>query len=328
MLTLVTGATGFVGINIVEALLERGDEVIAFGHAPLPDAAQRALARFGDKLSVLLGDVRDSAAVEALFAGRRIDRLVHGAVITAGVEREKSDPATIVDVNVRGTALVLQIAHAHRVGRVVYISSGSAYGQALFTEQRLYEDITHERPTTMYQITKFAAERTALRLRALLGLDLICVRLGSVIGPWERDTGVRDTLSLHYQLRSLAEQGQHAVLPARESWKDMVYSRDISAGVVALLEAPSPKYSLYNLSSGRDDWHGTLPEWCEQLASVHSNFKYRIARDGEQPSLSMAEKLDRAPMDIGRIVQDIGFKPAFGPREAYADLAQWLRRTG
>jgi nucleoside-diphosphate-sugar epimerase len=176
----------------------------------------------------------------------------------------------------------------------------------------------------MYQITKHAAERTALRLREVWGLDLVCVRLGSVIGPWERETGVRDTLSLHFQLARLAAAGRGAILPRRESRKDNVYSRDVAAGIVALLNARAPSYTLYNLSSGRSNWHGTLPAWCEELKKIHGGFDFRVARDGEQHNLAMNEKLDRAPMDIGRIVQDIGFKPAFGPQEAYADFAQWL----
>src|SRR5690606_9753123 len=147
--------------------------------------------------------------------GRRIDRLVHGAAVTAGVAREKRDPATIVEVNVAGTARVLEAAHRHGVGRIVHVSSGSAYGRSLFECARLYEDATPERPETMYQITKFAGERTVLRLRALYGLDLVCTRLGSVIGPWERDTGVRDTLSTHFQLAQMAARGKTAVLPQR-----------------------------------------------------------------------------------------------------------------
>lgn len=72
-----------MSINIVEALLQRGDEVIAFGHAPMPEQAQRAHARFGKQLKVILGDVRDGAALKQLFKDRRVDRVVHGAVITA-----------------------------------------------------------------------------------------------------------------------------------------------------------------------------------------------------------------------------------------------------
>ena len=327
MLTLVTGATGFVGINIVEALLARGDAVIAFGHAPMPEGACRAFARFGSKLQVVIGDVRDGVALDQLFKDHQVERLVHGAVITAGVERETRDPVSIIDVNVRGTAQVVQSAHAHGVRRMVYVSSGSAYGESLFTEQRLYEDVTPARPTTLYQITKYAAERTVLRLRAVWGLDLVCVRLGSVIGPWERDTGVRDTLSPHYQLARLAAAGQSARLPARESRKDLVYSRDVAAGVVALLDAPSLRYTLYNLSSGRSaEWHGTLADWCRHLQKFYPGFEFRTVSAGEAHDIVAADKVDRAPMDIGRIVQDAGFRPAYGPAEAYADMLNWLRQ--
>lgn len=190
MTTLVTGASGFVGTNIVEALLARGQQVIAFGQGGMPANALAAFARYGDRLHVVDGDVRDAACVERLFADRRIERLVHAAVITAGVAHEQRDVTAIVGVNVVGTARVLDAARRHGVGRIVHVSSGSAYGRSLFECERLYEDVTPERPQTMYQITKFAGERTALRLRELHGLDLVCVRLGSVIGPWERDTGV------------------------------------------------------------------------------------------------------------------------------------------
>lgn len=322
MLTLVTGATGFVGINIVEALLARGDEVVAFGQGGLPANAQAAFASFGQQLQVLEGDVRDAACVEALFAGRRVARLVHAAVITAGVEREKRDATAIVEVNVAGTARVLEAARRNGVGRIVHVSSGSAYGRSLFECARLYEDETPDRPETMYQITKFAGERTALRLRALHGLDLVCVRLGSVIGPWERDTGVRDTLSTHFQLARMAAQGGSAILPQREYRRDWVYSRDVAAGIVALLEAPAPAHTLYNLSSDRA-WGG-LARWCERLKAIYGGFEYRVAAAGERSNLGIAEQQDRGVMDIGRIVRDIGYTPRFGPDEAYDDYARWL----
>lgn len=327
MVTLVTGATGFVGINVVEALLARGEQVVAFGQAPLPEGAHRALSKYGSKLQVVLGDVRDGAALDQLFKARPVERLVHGAVITAGVERETRDPDSIIDVNVRGTVQVVQSARKHGVGRMVYVSSGSAYGESLFTEQRLYEDLTPARPVSLYQITKHAAERTALRLRAVWGLDLVCVRLGSVIGPWERDTGVRDTLSPHFQLARLAAAGQNARLPAREGRKDLVYSRDVAAGIVALLDAPALRYTLYNLSSGRSgEWHSTLADWCGHLKKVYPGFEFRTVSAGDPHDIFAADKVDRAPMDIGRIVQDVGFTPAHGPAEAYADMVNWLRQ--
>lgn len=322
MNVLVTGATGFVGINVVEALLARGDRVVAFGATELPAAARAAFAKHGDALTVLIGDVRDDAAVERAFDGRRIDRMVHGAVITAGRGRELDDPTTIVEVNVAGTTRVIEAARRHGVGRIVHVSSGSAYGRALFELPRLYEEVTPERPETFYQITKFAGERAALRIAALHGLDLVCTRLGSVIGPWELDTGVRDTLSTHFQLARMAARGEPAVLPAREHLRDWVYSRDVAAGILALLDAPAPRYRLYNLASG-DDWGG-LARWCGHLRSVYPGFAYRVAAAGEAHNLGIAESQDRARMDIGRLARDIGFRRGFTPDAAYADWLPWL----
>jgi len=261
--------------------------------------------------------------VETLFAGRRVERVVHAAVITAGEDREQKDPHTILDVNVLGSVRVLDAARRHGVRRVVYVSSGSAYGESIFTEPRLYEDATPARPGTLYAVSKYAAERTALRLRELWQLDLVCTRLGSVIGPWELDTGVRDLLSTHYQAARLAASGRTAVLPRRELVRDLVYSRDVAAGVVALLEAKAPSHALYNLSSGRN-WSNTLPAWCEALQRVHAGFTYRVAEEGEEPNVRSADTRDRHPMDIARISGDIGFVPAYGPPEAYADFTAWL----
>ena len=323
MITLVTGATGFVGINIVEALLARGDEVVAFGQGSMPANAQAAFARFGRQLTVVEGDVRDAGCVDALLTGpNQMDRLVHAAAVTAGVAREKSDSTTIVEVNVAGTARVLEAARRSGVGRIVHVSSGSAYGNSLFECPRLCEDVTPDRPETMYQITKFAGERTALRLRALHGLDLVCTRLGSVIGPWERDTGVRDTLSTHFQLARVASRSGSAVLPRREYRRDWVYCRDVAAGIVALLEAKAPSHTLYNLSSDRE-WGG-LAAWCERLQAAYGAFDYRIAAEGEHANLAIAELRDRGVMDITRLERDIGFKPRFGPNEAYDDYMRWL----
>jgi UDP-glucuronate 4-epimerase len=299
MITLVTGATGFVGINIVEALLARGDEVVAFGQGSMPVTAQAAFARFGRQLTVVEGDVRDASCVDSLLTSQtRIDRLVHAAAITAGVAREKTDPTTIIEVNVAGTARVLEAARRNGVGRIVHVSSGSAYGTSLFEFPRLCEDVTPDRPETMYQITKFAGERTALRLRAL------------------------HALSTHFQLARMASRSGSAVLPRREYRRDWVYCRDVAAGIVALLDAKAPSHTLYNLSSGRE-WGG-LTAWCERLQAAYGVFEYRIATEGECSTLAIAELRDRVVMDITRMERDIGFKPRFGPNEAYDDYTRWL----
>jgi len=319
---LITGGCGFVGINLAEALLSKGEAVVLFDRRPLPDEARSALSAHPSALAVIAGDARDTSALAQLMREHRIERVVHAAVITSGVQRETSEPGNIIDVNIGGTVSVMEAARSAGCRRVLYVSSGAAYGQTLDEPGPLREDAP-SRPDTLYGITKYAAERTVLRLRALWGLDALCVRLGTVFGPWEYGTGARDRLSPQLQLARLALQGEAAVLPAREVRRDWVYSRDVAAGLVALLDAGRAAPALFHLSSGRD-WAGFFPRWCAQLQAAYPRFSWRIAAAAEQPNIECNAAADRAPMDVSRIAADARFVPRFGPREATGDFISWI----
>jgi UDP-glucuronate 4-epimerase len=324
MAVLVTGGGGFVGFNLVEALLARGDEVILFDSGTLPEAAQKILSGYGRQVNVAQADVRDAAQLNQVFESHSIERIAHCAAVTSGAAREARDPASIVAVNVQGTLNVLDAARMHGVKRVVYTSSGAVYGESLYRLARLYED-SPALPVTLYGISKFSAERVCLRMRALWDVDVVCVRLGTVIGPWERDTGVRDNYGTHTQLAAMALTGKPAVLPAREVRRDWIYSRDVAAALIDLLDAKTTPHALYNLSSGFE-WVNPIRLWCEALKKTFPAFDYRVARPAEEPNIWYTD-VDRAIMDIGRLTQAVGFSPRFPASEAYQDYVAWLNRT-
>ena len=326
MAILVTGGAGFVGLNVVEALLARGDEVVVLDRGSLPEIAARILAPWRDRLEVIGGDVLDQAKLSALVHGRTIERIVHCAAITSGAEREAGDPAAIIDVNVQGMVSVLSAARRHGVRRVVYTSSGAAYGATLRRLTRIYEDSAPSVPETLYAITKHTAERVALRLKELWGLDVVCARLGTLVGPWERATGVRDNFGTHSQLARMALAGEAAVLTPQPVRRDWVYSRDVAAGLLALLDAQAPRHFLYHLSSGAD-WNSSVAAWCDALQAAYPAFKWRIAGANEAPNIWYTDS-DRYPMDIGRISHEFGFRPRFEPASAFADFIDWLSRAG
>jgi UDP-glucuronate 4-epimerase len=324
MPTLITGGCGFVGINLAEALLAKGEPVVLFDRRALPDEARSALDTRRAAFAVVAGDARDTDALTRVIREHRVERVVHAAVITSGVRRETSEPGDIIDVNVGGTACVMQAARAAGCRRVLYVSSGSAYGRTLDEAGPLEEDAP-SRPDTLYGITKYAAERTVLRLRELWKFDALCVRLGTVFGPWEYGTGARDRLSPQLQLARLALRGDAAVLPAREVRRDWVYSRDVAAGLAALLDAGRPSSALFHLSSGRD-WTGFFPRWCAQLQAAYPGFSWRVAAAGDQPNIEYNAAADRAPMDVSRIAEDVGFVPRFDPGTAAGDFISWIGR--
>jgi len=180
-------------------------------------------------------------------------------------------------------------------------------------------------PTSLYSITKHAAERMCLRLAELWSIDVACVRLGTVVGPWERDTGVRDNFGTHSQLAALARGGGAAVLPEREIQRDWVYVRDVAAGLIALAYADAPGRGPYNLSSGML-WEQPIETWCAALARAYPAFSYRTAAAGEEPNVWHTDR-DREIMDVGAIEKAVGFRPRYQMPAAYEDFLAWLRRA-
>ena len=318
MRVLVTGAFGFIGLNLVEALLARGDAVIATDLDGLPEAAARAFSGTRARLSSVSGDVRDERFVQTLFAAHRPDAVVHAAALTPGGANERSRMATAVDVNILGTVRVLEAAARQGCPRVLFLSSGAVYGSAGFGDSRLDEADTYPMPATLYPITKLAAERLALRFGELAGLSVTAARLGAAFGPWEADTGARDTLSPQFQLARHALRGTEAVLP-RRSALDWNYSRDAAAALLVLLNRPTGE-QVVNVGPGCTL---DLEPFCELLAASFPRFRWRYGSETDA-TIELHGARDRAPLATKRL-RAAGFAPHFSEREAYEDYIVWLK---
>lgn len=322
MKVLVTGGTGLLGVNIVEHLLRESNEVVVFSDVEMESHALQQLNMLPGTLEAVRGDIADAAAVDVCFAHHRPERVVHAAAITAGEQRELREFDRIIDVNIKGTGHILSSASCYGAARVVYVSSGSAYGTALL-EGSLVSEATPPQPDTLYSITKHACERLCARYRQMRELDVVCARLGSVFGPWERDTGVRDTLSLPFQILKLATADEEVILPRREARRDWIYSRDAAAGVVRLLRADTLRHPLYNVGGGTQ-WLRFAEEWCSRLHHIYPALRYRAASEQEIPNVSFLGDRDRAMMSIDRLTADTGFRPAFGQSNVFDNYIAWL----
>jgi nucleoside-diphosphate-sugar epimerase len=314
---LVTGAFGFIGLNLVETLLARGDTVIALDLGGLPEAAARVFFRDRTRLIAVTGDVRDEQFVRTLFAAHRPEALLHAAALTPGRASERSRMARAVDVNVLGTVRVLEAAAQQGCARVLFLSSGAVYGAAGLHGALLDEVGTLPVPTTLYPVTKLAAERLAIRLGELAGLDVTAARLGAAFGPWEADTGARDTLSPHFQLAHHARQGMEAVLP-RRSMLDWNYSRDAAAALLVLLDRRAGE-RVVNVGPG---FVLDLERFCALLAARFPRFRWRYGGEAEA-TIDLHGAQDRAPLATDRL-RNAGFTPRFSEHAAYEDYIAWL----
>lgn len=322
MKILVFGGTGFVGLNIADELLTRGHTVTLFDRSGLPPAAHRWFARHADKLNVVTGDVLDRQAVDDVIA-TGCNAIILGAAITAGAERDAADPERILQVNLLAQAAILVAARRSGVARVINLSSASAFGAAAFRHAQLDEELGCD-PQSLYAITKFASERVAARLAELWSFDVISVRLSGVFGPWERATGVRDTLSPQMQILAALARRSDAIL-SRPGVRDWIYAPDVAAAVSLLIEAASPKRRLYHISTGLP-W--SVLQWGQHLAALHPGFSCRLAEADETATVDLHGDADRAPLSVARLEQEFGWRARFGCADSAADLSRWSAQHG
>ncbi len=326
MTVLITGGCGFVGLNLAEALLASRVPVLLFDLREPPPAFVAAVGDAAANLRWLAGDVCERKDLQLAFDNGDITHVFHGAVITAGAERETKDPETIVEVNLQGTLNVLAASRQASGGRFVFPSSLTVYGESLFDRALVSEIGTPAVPESLYGITKYAAERAVLRLGERWGLDIVAGRIGSVFGPWEGDSGVRDLVSPLAQIAALAANGGAAVLPDMLLERDYIYSRDLARALVALLFTRRPNYRVYNLSV-EEDWNDLCSRWCREVARCMPGFEWQVADRGETANIDYYDARPRARLDTTRMRTDLGIVPQFPPDLALADYAHWLVRT-
>lgn len=312
---LIFGGAGFVGLNIASACLEAGHRVTLFDRAAPP-------ARFALPVVFVEGDVRDPARVATAFAAP-VDVVVLGAAVTAGPAREAADPDTILSVNLGALPGLLDACRRGRVPRVINLSSAAAYGRTGAGDEGLTEDAP-ARPESLYAITKLASEGVGRRLGSHWGIDVVSVRLSAVFGRWERDTGVRDTLSPQAQILAAAASGRPAILP-RAGARDWIYATDVGEAVVRLAEADLALGPLYNVTTGRC-WSALA--WGQAMAAHIPGLVCRLAKSGEAPTIDLHGPVDRPSLCGDRLREDIGWSARFDLEASAQDLATWWRQQG
>jgi UDP-glucuronate 4-epimerase len=235
---LVTGAAGFIGSTVAGALLRRGDRVRGLDNFdPFYDPAlkRRNLAEAGE-FPVVEGDIRDPAAVREALRG--CDAVIHLAA-KAGVRPSLLDPVGYADVNLRGTAVVLEEALAAGIRTFVAASSSSVYGAR--SKVPFAESDPCDRPVSPYAATKRAMELHCLARQAATGIDLCCLRFFTTYGPRQRPE-----MAIHAFCRAVEDGRPLPFYGDGSSRRDYTYVDDVVDGVLRALDR-SRVFRIYNL---------------------------------------------------------------------------------
>ncbi|MBN1956174.1 MAG: GDP-mannose 4,6-dehydratase [Anaerolineae bacterium] len=246
MNVLVTGAAGFIGSHVAEALLQQGDAVAGLDnfndyYDPRRKRANAALLAAFPRFTLHEADVRDEGAIAHLCAQGGFDAIIHLAAM-ANVRYSIERAPLYTDVNVRGTVNLLEAARKAGSPHFVFASTSSVYGR---TERLPFrEDDPLGRPLAPYPATKIAAEVMGHSYHQLFGISFTALRFFSVYGPRGRPD-----MMPYIVTDSIAHERQFALYNAGEMYRDWTYIADIVSGVVAAAERPLG-YEIVNLGRG------------------------------------------------------------------------------
>lgn len=324
MSILITGGTGFIGLNLVEVLLSRGEDVVVAALDEVPAPARDVFQDLPGRLTEVRIDVRDSDALARLMRSQQVHALFPFAAITSGRQREAEMPERVIEVNLLAFVGQMRAARDAGVRRVIAPASGAVYGESYRDRDVVDEATTPLLPIDIYGTTKFAVERIALRLGELWSLDVAVARIGGTFGPWERDTGLRDFITPHWVMAVQAISGGEAVLPRHIPACGWTYAPDIATGLLCLLDAGSLPHRVYNVGSGLP-WGPRILSWAERLSAEFPGFRWRQTADPCDVNVNLPDSVDRARMDVSRLKQ-LGWSPRYDPDRAYADYAAWIKR--
>ena len=303
MRALVTGGAGFIGSNLVDALLERGDEVVALDD--LSSGKEENLAEALERGATLeRGDIRDGEAVTALLGRVRPDVVFHLAA-QIDVRVSIARPAFDARTNVEGTVNVLEGARRVGARRVVFSSTGGAmYGD---TEEIPTPETVPPLPMSGYGQSKFCAEQYLGLFSRVYGLRSVALRFGNVYGPRQDPHGEAGVIAIF--CGRFAEGGRPKVFGDGRQTRDYIYVGDLVEAIVV---------------AGDTDVEGSINIGTEEETTVLELID-AIAEAGGRPfEPEFAEarlgELERSCLAVGKAREVLGWEARVGVREG-------IRRT-
>jgi UDP-glucuronate 4-epimerase len=311
---LVTGAAGFIGSHLVEALARRGDEVVGIDNFDglYPRATKERNLREIGRLPGFQFYEQDMLDVAALCARLTPDTVVVHLAAKAGVRPSFADPVGYAHANVTGTAAVLEAARRARVSRIVFGSSSSVYGDS--TPAPFREDAPAAEPVSVYAATKRAAELLLQAVAPIYGFRSAALRFFTVYGPRQRPD-----LAIHAFARRMVESEPITLFGDGTQARDYTYCDDIVAGVNAAVDwtAKAPiGVEAFNLGGNRSVRTGDMVAEISRALGVEPKLQWGPMQPGD---------VQQTAADLTKSGAVLGYAPVTPFPEGIRKFAAWFR---
>jgi len=312
MRVLITGAAGFIGSHLCERLLADGWTVMGIDNFDDFYDPQIKRINISDCLKnknfqLIEADIRDGIAMDKAV-GDGVEIIVHLAA-KAGVRPSIAQPLLYTDVNVNGTMVLLEAAKKHKVGKFIFGSSSSVYGNN--EKVPFSEEDNVDFPISPYAATKKACELICHTYHYLYGIHITCLRFFTVYGPRQRPD-----LAIHKFAKLIGQDKPIPVYGDGTMMRDFTYIDDIIDGTVAAMNK-CEGFNIYNLGESQPIMVNNLITEIEEALGKKAIREYVPPQPGD---------VERTYADITKAAEELGYNPSTTIQLGLKNFTTWLRR--
>lgn len=304
---LVTGGAGFIGSNIVSALLRRGDAVRVADN--FSTGRRENLSAVADRIDLAQGDLAELEF--ARYAVRDVDFVLHQAAIPS-VPRSVADPLETNRSGVQATLNLLVAAREAGVKRFVFASSSSIYGEAV-------EGAKHEAmplaPLSPYGVSKLAAEHYCRAFYTSYGFETVCLRYFNVFGPQQDPTSEYSAVIPKF-ITAMLNGKAPTIYGDGEQTRDFTFVGNVVAANLRAVEAPAAAGGFFNIALGQATSLNQLVDMLNELIGVNIQPNYAPPRRGD---------IKHSTADVAKVRQGLGFTPQVGLLDGLRQTVAWYR---
>ena len=305
MKILVTGGAGFIGSNVVDALVNKGNEV-----AVVDNLSTGKRENLNPKAKFYNIDIRDGNALKLVFQEFRPEVVYHFAA-QIDVRKSVSDPSFDAEVNVVESVNLFKLAVDFGVKRIIFSSTGGAlYG---YVDKIPADEDTPIRPICAYGVAKYCVEQYLDYFKRLYGIERVILRYANVYGPRQDPLGEAGVIAI-FTGRILRGE-PITIFGDGNQTRDYIFIEDVvSANLLAL----NGKEGVYNIGTGIETSVNELVHIFEKLLGKKINPVYALKRQGE---------VDMIALDIEKAKKELGFEVKYNIEEGIKKTVEWHKKT-
>jgi NAD dependent epimerase/dehydratase len=312
---LLTGADGFIGSHLAEALVLRGYKVKAFvqynslGSWGWIDRVPTAIK---NELEIVSGDIRDAYGVKKAMTG--VDAVLHLAALIS-IPHSYNSPESYVDTNIKGTLNVLQAARELGTSKIVHTSTSEVYGTAKFVPITESHPLQGQSP---YSASKIGADQLAFSFFSAFELPVVTIRPFNTYGPRQSARAVIPTI-----ISQIASKSETIKLGSVDTTRDFTYILDTVAGFIAALESKEGSGEVINLGS---NYEVSIFDTVKTISEImNTDCRVELSDERMRPKDSEVQRLWA---DNSKAKQILGWSPSKsgieGFREGLTQTVSWF----